>query len=81
MSIMESPASDRYGQGTLLNSTMTCGSTVRHLWRPNMKEDEGWQVMSIVAERTRHSDAICIAASKVTLKRPRGFSREQEGLR
>ena len=39
MSIMESPASDRYDQGTLLNSTMTCGSRVRHLWRPNMKED------------------------------------------
>ena len=45
-----------------------------------MKEDEGWQVMSIAAERTRLSDAICIAASKVTLKRPRGFSREQEEL-
>ena len=34
--------------------------------------------MSIVSERTRRSDAICIAASKVTLERPRGFSRESE---
>ena len=37
--------------------------------------------MSIVSERTRHSDAICIAASKVTLERPRGFSRDQKRLR
>ena len=37
--------------------------------------------MSIVSERTRHSDAICIAASKVTLERPRSFSRDQKRLR
>ena len=37
--------------------------------------------MSIVSERTRHSDAICIAALKVTLERPRGFSRGQKRLR
>ena len=39
--------------------------------------------MSIVSERTRHSDAICIAASKVTLERPRGLvgiRRDSDGV-
>ena len=37
--------------------------------------------MSIVSERTRYSDALRIAVSKVTLERPRDFSRDQRGLR
>ena len=81
MSIMESPSSDRYDQGTLLNSTMTCGSELGTCGDPTWRKMLGWQVMSIVSERTRHSDAICIAASKVTLERPRGFSRDQKRLR
>ena len=78
MSIMESPASDRYDQGTLLNSTMTCGSELGTCGDPTWRKMLGWQVLSIVSERTRRSDAICIAASKVTLERPRGFSRGSE---
>ena len=81
MSIMESPASDRYDQGRYLTVPWRADLELGTCGDPAWRKVFGWQVMSIVSERTRYSDALRIAISKVTLERPRDFSRDQRGLR